>query len=120
MQNIYLELMSDYQLKTSSQYEKEMKKFRLCTAVESSICGNFLFIGFDDGVLVKLSTQRGIFNSSFKFTRKERGAIKRLFTDAVNNCLLLWQEQSVIKVDFFSGKVLRELKFQDIQNVYFC
>lgn len=58
-----------------------MKKFRICTAVCTSICGNFLFIGYEDGIIIKLSTQRGIFNSSFKFNGKDGGKILKIFTD---------------------------------------
>lgn len=38
-----------------------MKKFRICTSIAVSICGNFIFIGYEDGILIKLSTSKGIF-----------------------------------------------------------
>lgn len=33
-----------------------MKKFRICSALEVSNCGNYLFLGYDDGLLIKITT----------------------------------------------------------------
>jgi hypothetical protein len=44
-----------------------MGKFRELKALNVSVCGNFLFLAYEDGLLIKLTTQRGIFNSAFKF-----------------------------------------------------
>ena len=48
--------MSDYQKKLNQKYEKEMGKFRELVSIANSVCGNFLFLAYEDGLMVKLST----------------------------------------------------------------
>lgn len=110
IRNVFLELYSSYRADTDKKYAKITEKFRSCTAVDISNCGNYSFIGYDDNYIVKLSTKSGAFNTYFKcdLSKYEEKSIKYLFCDEVNNHLVVSIGNRVLIIDFFSGAVILE------------
>lgn len=55
IQNVFLELKSEYRENFDKKYADKINRYRFVTSIESSHCGNYLFVGYSDGLLLKLS-----------------------------------------------------------------
>ncbi len=118
IKKIYIEFLSKYQASIDKEYKKKMSKFRINTALNISNCGNYFFLGFDDGILIKLYSKSARFVFDFKSTINESfnsSAILDIFPDLFNNHLIIYlrkdEDDFVIKLDFYSGVELERMKF---------
>lgn len=66
-----------------------------------SQCGNFVFIGFVDGYLLKANLQSGKYNMSFEIESKSK--ILDIFSDVLNKNLVILDNKFIYLHDFFSG-----------------
>jgi hypothetical protein len=48
--------------KESEEYKRIIEKSKNVTSINLSECGRFLFIGYDDGFLIKINTEKGKIN----------------------------------------------------------
>ena len=110
IRNVFLELYSEYRADTEKNYAKIVNKFRVCTAIDISNCGNYAFIGYDDNYVVKLSTKSGTFNTYFKcnLSNYQEKGIQYLFCDEVNNHIIVGLRNRILVIDFFNGSIILE------------
>lgn len=108
LNNVFLELRNDFKFHTSKKYKEQSVKFRQISAIQASACGTYLFVGFDNGVILKLSTQSGKLVTDFEESHPEREGhrIEFLFTDRAAHSVIAVTKCRWFKLDFYKGTVL--------------
>lgn len=83
---------------------KEDKKLRESQAscLNLSICGHFVFIGYDCGYVDKFNIQSGLFRGSLEATKKEKQAhpgckIQSIVSDGLNQVVITADNEKMIK-----------------------
>ena len=113
IKKIFLELYSNYRVNTDKAYKKKIEKFRINTCLDVSNCGHYLFLCFEDNIIIKMTSKRGKFISNFKDNLSELNlddSIYFVFTDLLNNHVIAVSGKEVFKIDFYSGTILDRKK----------
>lgn len=54
----------------------------MCVCQSLSVCGFYLFVGYNDGSVIKVNTEKGLYNKDFKYKDKDSDEqIFKIFTD---------------------------------------
>lgn len=117
LNNVFFELKSDFKMHFSKNYKNKFEKYREVTAVQVSHCGSFVFTGYDDGVLLKQSTQSGKLIVDFEDNLSGQintNKIMFVLCDINNHYIIVGTENKIFKIDFFKGVILEEKKLEDL------
>lgn len=117
----YFECFDKVRLEEDSQYARVAQLKRHITAMSISNCGSFVVSGYSDGWLIKNFIESGRLVRKFKFIDSvkvfnQSQAICRVFIDRINSFVFIVKNDSLTKLDFFSGQTLAILKLADFNQ----
>ena len=108
LNNVFLELKSEFKAHVSKKYKDKNNKYRELSAVQVSHCGSFLFSGFDNGLILKQSTQSGKLSTDFNdfISDQYPEPITFIFCDANSHYIIVGSNSRFHKLDFFKGSII--------------
>jgi WD40 repeat protein len=87
--------------------DKNSVKISSCT---TSRCGNFVFLGYEDGGLVKINLQSGILREMTKESEHHDGPVTGIKTDAMNRMLISTGMDGEVRIwDFFKLGLMHKI-----------
>lgn len=94
-----------------------MKKFRIVTSIAVSNCGNYLFIGHSDAVIIKLSTQSGKLVSDFEDSISDNicDPLLDIFCDLYNHFVIARVSQTFYWLDFIKGLIINKHQLENVK-----
>jgi WD40 repeat protein len=114
----YFQCFNKIRLEEDPKYAKIAQLKRHLTCVCISNCGSFLFSGYNDGWLIKNFVENGQFVRKFKYNDSikmfgKNHQIHQIFLDNINSFVIVVKNNSIEKLDFFSGEQLAVLRLND-------
>lgn len=89
-----------------------MDQYRTCVCQSLSVCGFYLFVGYNDGSIIKINTEKGLYNKDFKYKDNSLSEESfKIFTDQSNKYLLQVKDKGINQIDFYSGKIVKNIEF---------
>lgn len=86
-------------------------KISCCT---TSFCGNFIFLGYENGLVTKFNLQSGIFRESTAEADYHDGPITGIKTDPLNKYVLTIGMDGKVKIwDFFRLRIMNTISIED-------
>lgn len=123
IKKIFLELYSNYRANTDKEYKKKINKFRINTCLDVSNCGHYLFLCFEDNIIIKMTSKKGKFISNFKDDLSDLNLeenVSFIFTDLLNNHVIAICGREIFKIDFYSGSILDRKKMDfDVKKAFY-
>jgi hypothetical protein len=117
----YFQCFDKIRLEEDLKYAKiaQLKRDLKCVCISN--CGSFLLSGYSDGWLIKNFIENGQLVRKFKYNDSiklfhPKEQINQIFLDSINSFVIIVKDDSLVKLDFFSGEELAVLRLNEFDK----